>query len=143
MAIERTAHCDCGQVHITATADPYAVVMCHCRACQRRTGSPYGVGAYFQSSDCNIQGETNSYIRTGASGSDFENRFCPKCGTTVYWLTPFHPDGLGIAFGVFDGDDLPAPDRSVWESERHHWINVSTRERWLEGRTGPKVKSTE
>ncbi len=133
------AHCDCGQLGVTISANPYAIVQCHCRACQRRTGAPYGIGVYCKRSDCQITGTSNSYVRQGGSGSDFENRFCPSCGTTVYWLTPFHPEGIGIAYGCFDGDDLPAPDRSVWESERHHWVEYKAKGRWLEGRTGPKI----
>ena len=135
----RSAHCHCGQLRFATSGEPYAVVMCHCRACQQRTGAPFGVGAYFRLGDCHITGRSQSYTRIGSSGSGFENRFCPECGTTLYWLTPFHPDGIGIAAGTFDGDDLPAPSRSVWESERHHWVAVPTEERWLEGRNSVKV----
>ena len=139
MVTERIAHCHCGQLQITTTGEPYAVVMCHCRGCQQRTGAPYGVGAYFKLGDCTFSGKSKEYIRTGASGSAFVNRFCPDCGTTVFWMTPFHPDGVGIATGAFEGDDLPAPSRSVWESERHHWVDVPAQDRWLEGRNGPRV----
>ena len=133
------AHYHCRQLQIMTTGEPYAVVMCHCRGCQQRTGAPFGVGAYFKLDDCNIVGTSNQYLRKGASGSPFENRFCPRCGTTVYWLTPFHPDGVGIAAGCFEGDDLPAPSRSIWESERHHWVDVPAQHRWLEGRSGARV----
>lgn len=133
------ARCECGQLQITVTQEPYAIVQCHCQACQRRTGAPYGIGVYCHKDSCQIGGDSKSYIRQGSSGSDFENRFCPTCATTVYWLTPFHPEGVGIAYGCFEGDDLPAPDRSVWESERHHWVEYKAKGRWLEGRTGPRV----
>jgi hypothetical protein len=115
------------------------IAHCHCPGCQQRTGAPFGVGAYFKLSDCNIAGKSNQYLRTGASGAAFENRFCPDCGTAVCWLTPFHPDGVGIATGAFEGDDLPAPSRSVWESGCHHWVDVPTQDRWVEGRSGAKV----
>ena len=140
MSAPHHARCDCRQLSVTVKAEPYAIVQCHCRACQRRTGAPYGVGVYCQKSDCEISGDSNSYIRKGGSGSDFENRFCPSCGTTVYWLTPFHTEGIGIAYGCFDGDELPAPDRSVWESERHHWVEFKAEGRWLEGRAGPQIE---
>lgn len=136
----RIAHCLCGQLQITTTGEPYAIVMCHCRGCQQRTGAPFGVGAYFKMSHCSFIGQSQQYSRKGTSGSNVENRFCLNCGTTVYWLTPFHPDGVGIATGAFEGDDLPAPSRSVWESERHHWVDVPAQDRWLEGRDGAKVQ---
>ena len=137
----RTARCDCGQLTVRTFADPYAMVICHCRACQRRTGAPYGLGVYMQAADAKIDGKAHSYVRQGESGGDFDNRFCPDCGTTVYWTTGFHPEGLGLAFGCFEGDDLPVPDRSVWEEERHRWVEVPTKLRWLRGRAGPMVES--
>ena len=44
----RTAHCSCGALRVEVSADPDAVVACHCGECQRRTGSMFGVGAYFK-----------------------------------------------------------------------------------------------
>jgi hypothetical protein len=41
----RTAHCSCGALRVVVSADPEAVVACHCGECQRRTGSVFGVGA--------------------------------------------------------------------------------------------------
>ena len=40
------AQCSCGQLSAEITGEPDAVVMCHCVACQRRSGSPFGVAAY-------------------------------------------------------------------------------------------------
>ncbi len=133
------ARCNCGQLSVAIADEPYAIVQCHCRACQQRTGAPYGVGVYCHRDHCTISGDSKIYVRQGGSGSDFENHFCPDCGTTVFWLTPFHPEGMGIAYGCIEGDDLPAPDRSVWESERHHWVEYKADGRWWEGRTGPRV----
>ena len=61
----RNAHCHCGQLRIETTGEPFAVVMCHCRGCQQRTGAPYGVGAYFKADTCNILGSSNGYVRDG------------------------------------------------------------------------------
>ena len=47
VAITRTAHCCCGALRVDTTGDPI-VVLCHCRESQRRTGAPFGVGAYFR-----------------------------------------------------------------------------------------------
>ena len=50
MASEDThlATCGCGALRVTTAGDPDLVVACSCIACQRRTGSPFGVGAYFR-----------------------------------------------------------------------------------------------
>ncbi|WP_349236418.1 GFA family protein [Bosea sp. UNC402CLCol] len=43
----REARCSCGQLRITCRGEPAIVALCHCRECQRRTGSAYGVAAFF------------------------------------------------------------------------------------------------
>ena len=44
----KTAHCCCGALRVEASADPDTVSVCHCGECQRRTGSVFGVGAFFK-----------------------------------------------------------------------------------------------
>ncbi|MCZ6616567.1 MAG: aldehyde-activating protein, partial [Gammaproteobacteria bacterium] len=43
----RRAACSCGNLRLTARGDPIRVSVCHCHACQRRTGSVFGVQARF------------------------------------------------------------------------------------------------
>ena len=43
----RTASCSCGQLQARVTAEPLRVSVCHCLACQRRTGSVFGAQARF------------------------------------------------------------------------------------------------
>ncbi|MGB3722758.1 MAG: GFA family protein [Pacificimonas sp.] len=139
--MRREAKCACGQVTAKVSGEPYAVVMCHCRACQRRSGSPYGVSAYFLRDQVELSGTTKAFVRPGASGTDLQNYFCPDCGTTVYWLTELHADGMGIAYGLFEDATLSAPGRSVWETSRHDWVPVAAETRYLMGSAGPKVPS--
>src|SRR6185312_10578977 len=47
MVKTRVAKCACGGVSATAEGEPAMVSMCNCMECQRRTGSPFGVGVYF------------------------------------------------------------------------------------------------
>lgn len=43
----REAACQCGRLVIRCSGEPAAVSLCHCLDCQRRTGSVFGVGAFF------------------------------------------------------------------------------------------------
>ena len=47
----RVAACHCGQLHLAVEGEPFAVSICHCLACQRRTGSAFGM----QAGDCGSQ----------------------------------------------------------------------------------------
>ena len=98
--------------------------MCHCKACQRRTGSPFGMMVYYAAEDVGLSGEATRYTRTADSGDEVTHGFCPTCGTPFWLTTARHPGGIGIAVGAHDGSESEPPVRSVFEDCRHHWIAV-------------------
>ena len=78
----RTASCSCGQLRIEVAAEPNGVGICHCLACQRRTGSVFAAVAGFPL-PYTVSGKSTAYVRTGDAGCGFVYHFCPVCGTTV------------------------------------------------------------
>jgi hypothetical protein len=118
----RTAQCCCGALNVEAEGEPIAVIACHCRECQRRTGSPFGVGAYFDKRQIRASGRSRVYQRDGQEGRKLQIHFCPNCGTSLYWGLDLRPDWIGVAVGAFTDSDFPAPTRSVWEESRHGWV---------------------
>ena len=77
----RIAHCCCGSLRAEATGEPALVIACHCMDCQRRTGSPFGVGTYFPKGQVRIEGPSKVYLRGSDSGRKIEIHFCPDCGS--------------------------------------------------------------
>ncbi|MGE3141976.1 MAG: GFA family protein [Hyphomonadaceae bacterium] len=118
----RYAQCQCGALRAEAEGEPDSVVVCSCLACQRRSGSPIGMGIYFQQENVRFFGAARQYSRPGASGHAIHNFFCPDCGTTLYWTTDRDIGRIGIAAGAFADPSLPKPTRSVYESTKHHWL---------------------
>jgi len=118
---EHVARCQCGQVRVQAKTDPAAVIVCNCKACQRRTGAPFGTGGYWPLEALTFHGATKTYERTADSGLGLVNHFCPSCGTTVWWTLELRPGMAGVAFGCFDAP-LPEPARVVWTEEQHGWV---------------------
>ena len=118
----RTAHCSCGALRVEASADPDAVVACHCGECQRRTGSVFGVGAYFKKEHVRAAGPSKIYVRDGQQGRRLRMHFCPTCGTTVFWEADLMPNNIGVAVGAFHDSNFPRPTRSVWEESKHEWV---------------------
>ena len=118
----RTAHCSCGALHVTVSGEPDAVVACHCRECQRRTGSVFGVGAYFKRGHVQIEGPYNTYVRDAPEARKVRNHFCPTCGTTVFWEADLRPDNVGVTVGAFADSGFFRPTRSIWEESKHGWV---------------------
>ncbi len=120
---EHHASCQCGALEVHASEDPYITIACHCNACQKRTGSAFATVAYFKEDVIEMSGDSSGYGRTADSGDGLENRFCPSCGTTVYWTLDMRPDSVGVLIGAFD-TPRPEPVRTVWTSEKRDWVTL-------------------
>jgi hypothetical protein len=94
--------CQCGQLRYRTEGQPVKAALCHCRYCQTRTGSAFGVSAYFPASKVQVTGDVRDYTFTTESGRAFTTRFCPICGTNVLWALEMSPDLVGVAAGTFD-----------------------------------------
>ena len=73
----RTAHCSCGALRVEVSADPDAVGVCHCGECQRRTGSVFGVGAFFQARACSRQRPLQNLCPSRAGGAKAQDAILP------------------------------------------------------------------
>ena len=118
------AECQCGQLKVELPGPTPAVVACHCIACQRRTGSAFGLMAYYLADQLTIVGDAQRYQRTTDEGNTFESFFCTTCGSTVYAKAGKHPSMIGIAVGAIADPDFQPPVRSVWEKTMHRWLTL-------------------
>src|SRR5215469_8635369 len=110
----RFAACVCGQLTANCSGDPAQVSLCHCLACQRRTGSTYGIAAFFPHESVVVTGNAKAYTRSSDSGYSVTFYFCPNCGSTVYWSPDRKPDLLAVAVGAFADPAFPAPSQAVF-----------------------------
>lgn len=120
----RRAACCCGQLNLTTEGEPVRISMCHCFACQRRTGSAFGVQARFPRDKVTIEGRSTTYVRIADSGNPTTFHFCPDCGSTVYYDLDKLPDMVAVAVGAFADATFPAPRVSVYEARRHAWTGI-------------------
>jgi len=122
--IVRTARCSCGQLTATCTGEPVRVSICHCQACQRRTGSAFGAQARFLVADVAFAGTASEYVRTGESGTRAVFSFCPTCASIVYWKVEGDTEQVAIAIGAFAGEPFPAPRISMYGEQGHAWVRL-------------------
>ena len=120
----RTASCSCGQLQAHVAAEPIRVSVCHCLACQRRTGSVFGAQARFSSDSVTITGASKEFVRVGAEGTRTTFRFCPDCGSTVYYTPGGLGDAIAIPVGAFADPKFPSPTFSVYEERMHSWVSM-------------------
>lgn len=119
---QRHAACSCGQLQLTASGDPVRISICHCLACQRRTGSVFGVQARFPLERVAITGRRSEYVRTADSGNRISSHFCPDCGATLVLELDIEPELVGVPVGAFADPDFPPPPASIYEEHCHAWV---------------------
>ena len=122
--MKRTAQCHCGQLKVIASDEPERVYLCHCRACQRRTGTAFHFGATYLKERVRLGGERKVYERGSDSGNRIRFHFCPNCGTTLYWEGDRNPAVCGVAVGAFEPGAFPPPSDSIWEEAMHSWLGL-------------------
>lgn len=116
------ARCSCGRLVVATGAPAQFIVLCHCRACQARSGSPFGAGVYYASDGVTTSGDPSDYARPTEAGGTLRNRFCPQCGATLWWTIDAHPELIGIALGNLVSPVPDFPILSLWERSRHAWV---------------------
>ena len=120
----RKASCCCGQLAIEVTGEPLGVGVCHCFACQARTGSVFAALAAF-AAPYTVTGTATQYVRTGDQGGVFTFHFCPVCGSTVFHTEKGHESSsVAVAVGALADPNFPAPQDSVYDCRRHTWVKL-------------------
>ena len=122
--MRRQAACSCGQLIVETTGEPVRISVCHCLACQRRTGSAFGVQARFPRANVRIAGRSSHYTRTGDSGKRATFHFCPECASIVHYAHEDFPDFVAVPVGAFADPSFPPPRVSVYEVRRHPWVQL-------------------
>ncbi|MBZ9808982.1 MULTISPECIES: GFA family protein [unclassified Mesorhizobium] len=118
----RIARCTCGQLQIRCPQQPAKISLCHCLDCQRRTGSPFGIAAFFDAEAIDIDGSSQTFQRNSDSGFPVTFHFCGNCGSTVFWYPSRKPEAVAVAVGCFADPSFPAPTQAVYGESRHDWV---------------------
>ncbi|MGA0610637.1 GFA family protein [Caldimonas sp. KR1-144] len=118
----RIASCSCGQLTASVDGDPIRVSVCHCLACQRRTGSVFGAQARFARANVRFSGQGREFTRVGDEGGRCTFNFCPTCGATVYYTMAGFEEFVAIPVGAFADPSFPGPSFSVYEERMHSWV---------------------
>ena len=120
----KVATCRCGQLRAECTGEPVRISVCHCLACQKRTGSAFGAQVRWPDAQIAVSGKSSTWERVADSGHKVTYRFCPNCGSTIAWVIEGWPGVTAIALGAFADPSFPAPRFSVYERRKHPWVAV-------------------
>jgi len=131
---QRTGGCLCGRIRYSLAAEPLAVVVCHCRHCQKQAGSALSVVAVFPRAALELQGTPRVYEDRGTSGQPVYRNFCPDCGSPVLTDTPRARE-QGVVFikaGTLDDVSDLRPTAHYWARSAQPWFSMPADARILE-----------
>ena len=114
-------HCACGAVRYQCTANPAFSWLCHCRDCQRASGSAYCSILYVPRSAMTIQGDARYHTVRAESGNEVSRGFCASCGAPLFILADLVPDLQGVWAASLDDPSQFKPSVQVWCSSAQSW----------------------
>jgi hypothetical protein len=121
-----SGQCLCGAVRVTAKAAPFRMAQCHCRDCQRVSGTGHTTNALFNEADVEIFGETKGFAVTADSGSTLTRYFCPVCGSRMLGHNSARPGAVILPAGIFDESDWFQPQSVLYAERRPAWDPART-----------------
>jgi hypothetical protein len=104
IAMPNHGGCLCGALRYTTRGNPLRVTICHCKFCQRATGSACMVEPIFEKTSLEIASGTPAIYAmiSAGSGKQVTIHFCATCGTKLFLAFERFPEIFGVYAGTFE-----------------------------------------
>jgi hypothetical protein len=125
MSLPITGGCLCGAVQYEFSGGPVFSLLCHCRDCQRQTGSAYAAGLRVPAAGFRLtKGEPKLYLKTADSGNQVTRAFCPECGSTLFLRVSARPDLVAVRVGTLDDPSWFRPEADIFVASAQPWDHM-------------------
>ena len=120
-----TGGCACGAIRYQSDGAPQFSVFCHCRDCQKASGSDGVPVMGVAREGFKVTGEPARYVTRGGSQKDAIRYFCPACGSLLFGSPQVIPDTITIYVGSLDDPTAFAPQLSMFVRDRPAWGRIA------------------
>ncbi len=119
--------CACGEIRYEMTEKPLLSYCCHCKECQRRTGSAFGISVQLRTEALKLKkGEPRSRTRVADSGNRISVNFCDKCGTVLYSASVARPHLRVVYAGTLDDPSWVPIQLNIWADRALPWVHMDS-----------------
>ena len=119
----REGGCLCGAVRYVLDGEPQAAAICHCRHCQRQSGSLFSFNLFIAEADFEQHGETKIFEDRGDSGQPSYRHFCASCGSPLFTKVAMMPGQVLVKAGTLDRlKGLPSPQVEIYTDRAVEWL---------------------
>jgi len=117
--------CDCRAVRYRLRTRPMWVNCCHCRWCQRETGSAFVINAMIEADRVELLAGPVDVVDTPShSGKGQRIARCPTCRVAV-WSHYSSPLVSFVRVGTLDDPDRFPPDVHIFTTSKQPWVQLS------------------
>ena len=117
--------CNCGGVRYQIAGKPIVVAQCHCKNCQRQSGSAFSVNLMVKAEGVTTKGDLTTYEdRDTLSGNAVYRRFCGTCGSPIFSELADNNGMVIVKAGTLDDPTSLVPGVSVWTSTKLPWVTL-------------------
>jgi hypothetical protein len=122
MSVAREGGCACGEVRYRLTADPLFVHCCHCRRCQRQTGSAFVINVLIEADNVELLAAEPRAVPVPREGRKDQLIWrCPTCEVALYSRYN-HPGVSFVRAGTLDEPSSVAPDVHIFTRSKLPWV---------------------
>jgi hypothetical protein len=124
MGNRTTGGCICGAVRFEVDGEPLFSSNCHCRDCQRASGSGYMPLMGFPKDAIRITGEVRYFERKAATGTSETEGFCPVCGARLFAYAQAYEGIFLVRAGSLDDPSVYRPQADIYTSSAQPWDHM-------------------
>ena len=118
--------CTCRKVRYRVHRAPLFVHCCHCRWCQRETGTAFALNGLVEASEVELlQGRVEVIDTPSNSGRGQQIARCPDCKVALWSNYSGAQDAIHfVRVGTLDDPDAFPPDIHIFTSSKQPWVNL-------------------
>lgn len=117
-----TGGCQCGAVRYTISAEPLAMLRCHCTSCQKQSASAFGLSVFVPVTGFAVAGPLKHFEQRAESGRRMRYHFCAECGTRIHHTAEPDPQYVSVKGGTLDPGHGLEPVADVWTRSKLPWV---------------------
>ena len=125
MNTDLSGKCACGALHYRLIAKPMIVHCCHCKDCQRQTGTAFVINAIIERDNIEVhQGSTIVQTMPTDTGRPHDLYRCEDCGMTVWSDYGRRNTMVFVRVGTLDEPSLLPPDVHIYTRSAVTWVQL-------------------
>jgi hypothetical protein len=120
--------CLCGAVRYSCSGEAMITAVCHCKHCQKQTGTSFSIIVAVPNDSFRVAGEALAVFNDlGDSGKPVLRHFCRNCGSPLFTKAEVAADRVFIKAGTLDDATWLKPQANIWCQSAQPWVALDDR----------------